>query len=958
MSCGCKNKVAGYVDVSNIKSVPWDCVPYVLGREECGRIVVLDKPLNELTDEDREKLDVIRLDGDGTYFLADDGTYKKIENDTESIVLQYDENPANFVINNQPLLSMIWERAEKGIESFVRMHIDPYTLPLNYAYGTRTLILEYDRPVITVNGDDIEYKRLRILIGMYTDVYPFNVIYYEVKQFVDADGIVVTDGDGASALFNDGDYKLTYTKEQVDALVDGLTDLINEGGEAVDALRLRVMALEGTVEELDGRVAQNATSISDLQESTEAAFETVNSSLTELSDRVTENTTDIEKNTSDIESLRTDITNQEKFRGYFGTTDEVTTIPNPTPGDYAWNAETGTVWSYNGTTWYNTTTPIPDQSVDAYDGIPLMDGTGDAGSTNRYSRGDHRHPSDDSKADATALNDYLPLAGNTQTTRMTGDVWMASGRNLRITNSGNSYIGQNTSTNTTEVVGNGVGGVDLISGNGTAKANGQEIVTYDENDDIRAKNDIYLGNDNNLFGIGADGTAHNLIEKSRWGIVDVGSTRVPLNFSSSVRPTAQIGAETGAQSHPIAYLSDVTSAQSTLQAAIDANTSAIEGNTNDIGTNTADIESILNRLAEEENFRGYKLTTDDVTAITNPQNGNYAYNVQTGTIWIYNGTTWSNSGEAIPDGAIQASDLLPLMDGNADTGNSNQYSRGDHVHPSDTSKAEASDLIATDNRVSALSTDLSNYKSSTDSALSMVETAVATNTGNLSNVTTRVGTAETNISNLQGQAATIGTQVNDLNSGLADAVGRIGTNELNIESLFSLVNENENFKGYFLTNAEITQLPGTSGDFAWSAESGTIWVYDASVPSWTDSGDPIPQEAVSFYNGDPLVNGTASPGESTMVSRGDHVHPSDPTKANTEDIPTAVSQLANDSGYISSTEVAAGYVPVATYNALVARVAALEGILSGVSGFWTGTEAEYEAIDPKDPNTYYHTYEQ
>lgn len=45
----------------------------------------------------------------------------------------------------------------------------------------------------------------------------------------------------------------------------------------------------------------------------------------------------------------------------------------------------------------------------------------------------------------------------------------------------------------------------------------------------------------------------------------------------------------------------------------------------------------------------------------------------------------------IPEGAA-ASTATPLMDGTAATGSSNAFARGDHVHPSDTSKANVSDL--------------------------------------------------------------------------------------------------------------------------------------------------------------------------------------------------------------------------------------------------------------------------
>ncbi|KAA6390687.1 MAG: hypothetical protein EZS28_013782 [Streblomastix strix] len=59
------------------------------------------------------------------------------------------------------------------------------------------------------------------------------------------------------------------------------------------------------------------------------------------------------------------------------------------------------------------------------------------------------------------------------------------------------------------------------------------------------------------------------------------------------------------------------------------------------------------------------------------------------------------------------------------------------------------------------------------------------------------------------------------------------------------------FRGYYLLNADIIKIASNAaGDFAFSAESGTVWIGELSI-----------------------VNGTASAGISTSYSRGDHIHP-------------------------------------------------------------------------------------
>lgn len=71
-----------------------------------------------------------------------------------------------------------------------------------------------------------------------------------------------------------------------------------------------------------------------------------------------------------------------------------------------------------------------------------------------------------------------------------------------------------------------------------------------------------------------------------------------------------------------------------------------------------------------------------------------------------------------------------------------------------------------------------------------------------------------------------------------------------------------------------------------------------------DSGFITSSSVPSAYTSNPRMDGTASAGSSTAWARGDHVHPSDTSKADVSAIPTATSQLTNDSGYITSAKFA------------------------------------------------------
>ncbi|KAA6357953.1 MAG: hypothetical protein EZS28_046520, partial [Streblomastix strix] len=79
------------------------------------------------------------------------------------------------------------------------------------------------------------------------------------------------------------------------------------------------------------------------------------------------------------------------------------------------------------------------------------------------------------------------------------------------------------------------------------------------------------------------------------------------------------------------------------------------------------------------------------------------------------------------------------------------------------------------------------------------------------------------------------------------------------------------FRGYYLLNADIVNLPASStGDFAFSAESGTVWMYESE---WYDSGQLVLDQVTPASDELPIINGTAAAGNSTSYSRGDHVHP-------------------------------------------------------------------------------------
>ncbi|KAA6366150.1 MAG: hypothetical protein EZS28_038323, partial [Streblomastix strix] len=93
-----------------------------------------------------------------------------------------------------------------------------------------------------------------------------------------------------------------------------------------------------------------------------------------------------------INEINDELNRQTHFRGYYLLNTDIQNLPNSANGDFAFSAESGTVWMYDQN-WYNSGDIVPDQVTPASDATPLVDsGTGVAGTSNEYSRGDHKHP--------------------------------------------------------------------------------------------------------------------------------------------------------------------------------------------------------------------------------------------------------------------------------------------------------------------------------------------------------------------------------------------------------------------------------------------------------------------------------------------------------------------------------------------------------------------------------------
>ncbi len=131
-----------------------------------------------------------------------------------------------------------------------------------------------------------------------------------------------------------------------------------------------------------------------------------------LEDMINENTDEIrnyinaqtEILETDVEGLKKQMQEESHFRGYISTNAKIKLL-EATPNDFVYSAESGTKWIYDEVEgWKDTGLEVPDQLTPASETTPLIDGTASAGSENAYARGDHRHPTDTTRASAQEFN--------------------------------------------------------------------------------------------------------------------------------------------------------------------------------------------------------------------------------------------------------------------------------------------------------------------------------------------------------------------------------------------------------------------------------------------------------------------------------------------------------------------------------------------------------------------------
>ena len=246
------------------------------------------------------------------------------------------------------------------------------------------------------------------------------------------------------------------------------------------------------------------------------------------------------------------------------------------------------------------------------------------------------------------------------------------------------------------------------------------------------------------------------------------------------------------------------------------------------------------------------------------------------------------------DGKILAAqnDISDIENGDTTVGKAKADQKGNVIDATYATKTElgevadnASDALeyseqAFDNSESAVQT-ANQAKTVADGTDAKATTALETSNAASSNAAQALqkANAATETANAAQAAVASKQDATDNNLDTTDktVVGAINENKTAIDGLRQDILNEAHFRGYFATNAEIQATTANLSDFAYSAQSGTVWIYGGS--GWADSGEPVPDKTTPLSNATPVQDGTATAGASTSAARGDHVHPTDNTRA-------------------------------------------------------------------------------
>lgn len=310
----------------------------------------------------------------------------------------------------------------------------------------------------------------------------------------------------------------------------------------------------------------------------------------------------------------------------------------------------------------------------------------------------------------------------------------------------------------------------------------------------------------------------------------------------------------------------------TLDTKIDTTKTELEENINTINTNLTnsitDLTSVVDNNIEEINTNIESLDTNLTNSInTTKTELESKITVNTNSINTINETlsTQTDSIEDLTEKVNTNIENITTNTNNISTINTNITSLDNKVDELDTSVETMNEIVTT---VNSNMTDVKNR-------LNTAEGNITTNTTNISNNTQSIGNINDTLESQASSISVLETQTE---------TNRV-TTEANTVAIQGLVNQFDTyhhyFQGYYEHTADIEELEAERGDYAYNGETNTIWAFDTV---WSDTFDPIPSDMGGKTQTTPLMDGEASVGNENYYAAGDHVHPTDVTRASAEDL--------------------------------------------------------------------------
>lgn len=577
---------------------------------------------------------------------------------------------------------------------------------------------------------------------------------------------------------------------------------------------------------------------------------------------------------------------------------------------------------------YITTSSVPTATTTT----PKMDGTASVGTETKWAKGDHIHPSDTTRvpttrkvnghalsADVTVTKNDIGL-GNVDNTADSNKVVASAGKLTTATNlegisfdgtTGTSYYATCSTAAATAAKEATISGqtFNLVTGARVivkfTYANSAASSTLDVNE-TGAKPIYYNGAAIGKSVTDANGTYEFVYNGTQWeliGDLDTNTSPSAASATPSMDGTAAVGTSAKYAREDHVHPSDTTKVDK------------VDGkglSTNDY--TTADKNKLKNIEAGAEVNTIVSITRNGAPLIPTEARV-YDITVPTKTSDITNDSGFITAAD-VPEGAA-ASTTIPNMDGTASAGTEVAFARGDHVHPSDTTKVD---------KVDGKGLSTNDYTNAEKTKLNGIATGAEVNQNAFANITvgsttiqadakqdTLTFVAGSNITltpdstNDKITIAATDTTYEDVTAGGASGL-MTGADKTKLNGIATGAEVNQNAFSNVKVDSTTIAADTKTDTIEFVAGSNITITPDATNDKITIAATDTTYTAASAA---PNMDGTAAVGTSVKYAREDHVHPSDtsrvPTsrKVNGKALSSDITLSASDVSAVATSAVGA-----------------------------------------------------